>query len=574
MANSPEITPFERFLRLLRPDRKEVRDIYIYAAFHGLVSLSLPLGIQAIINLIQGGRISTSFVVLVVIVVLGIVVTGILQVQQLRITENIQQNIFTRAAFEFAYRIPHIRMRELQAHYAPELMNRFFDTMSVQKGLSKILIEFSVATLQILFGLILLSLYHPFFILFSFFLLLLVYAIFRFTAKPGLRASLNESHYKYRLAHWLEELARTAVTFKLAGRSTLPFQRTDEEVEKYLEHREKHFRILVQQYGLMIAFKALVATGLLAIGGVLVMEQMMNIGQFVAAEIIIILIMNSVEKLVLTLESVYDVLTALEKIGQVTDLELEDTPTEEDSGDVKKNGGMEVEFRSVSFSYPGSKKLTIQDLDLVVGTGVRHGVCGPNGSGKSSLMHLLSGIYEVDEGHLIYDGHPLDSYDLMTLRGKIGDSLNHQQIFEGTLFENIAMGRSKASRENVEWVIEELGVTDFLKSSKKGIHEPLDPNGRKLPLSLVQKILLARAVVDMPRLLLLERAFDLIDPKERERIADFLFSRERPWTLVVASNDPEVLERCDRVTLLKEGKQLDTAPFDSVRDRFNELVYA
>lgn len=207
VENKNRITPLQRFWRLLKPDKKEITNIYVYAIFSGLVNLSLPLGIQAIINLIQGGQISTSWIVLVVIVIAGIAITGILQIFQLRITENLQQKVFVRAAFEFAYRIPRIKLESLYRHHAPELMNRFFDTVSVQKGLPKILIDFSTATLQVIFGLLLLSFYHPFFILFSLFLVLLVFTIFRVTAQKGLSTSLDESKQKYKMAYWLGRIS-------------------------------------------------------------------------------------------------------------------------------------------------------------------------------------------------------------------------------------------------------------------------------------------------------------------------------------------------------------------------------
>ena len=169
MGNTTDnnLTPLKRFWKLLQKDKKEIRYVYLYAIFTGLVNLSLPIGIQAIINLIQGGAVSTAWIVLVTFVILGIIFSGILQISQLKITEILQQKLFTRAAFEFAFRIPNIKMSALYKHYAPELMNRFFDIISVQKGISKILIDFSSASIQVVFGLILLSLYHPFFIIFS-----------------------------------------------------------------------------------------------------------------------------------------------------------------------------------------------------------------------------------------------------------------------------------------------------------------------------------------------------------------------------------------------------------------------
>lgn len=208
------MTPLKRFINLLKLDKKDIVQIFFYAIFAGIVSLSLPLGIQAIINFIQAGRISASWIVLVVLVVFGVAFVGVLSLMQLRITENLQQKIFVRAAFEFAYRIPKFKFEEIYNKYSPEIANRFFDTLNIQKGTSKLLIDFSAALLQITFGLILLSLYHPFFIIFGILLMVLLYFIFKFSYIPGLESSLKESKFKYKVAAWLQELARNSNTFK------------------------------------------------------------------------------------------------------------------------------------------------------------------------------------------------------------------------------------------------------------------------------------------------------------------------------------------------------------------------
>ena len=161
-------TPLKRFFGLLKSEKKEIYAIYFYAVLNGLVSLSLPLGIQAILNFILGGRLTTSWVILVIIVALGVIFGGFLQVSQLYLSEKLQQRVFSNSAIEFAYRLPRLKMESLRGKYAPELVNRFFDTINLQKGLSKLLIDFSTASLQVFFGLILLAIYHPFFIIFSF----------------------------------------------------------------------------------------------------------------------------------------------------------------------------------------------------------------------------------------------------------------------------------------------------------------------------------------------------------------------------------------------------------------------
>ena len=250
--------PVIRFFRLLENDRKDLFYVYTFAIISGIVNLSLPLGIQAIIGLIMGGRVSNSWIILVVIVLIGILATGILQILQVQIIELIQQRIFARSAFEFAFRIPRIKTESVFRRHAPELVNRFFDTLTVQKGLPKILIDFVTAVLQIVFGLLLLSFYHPFFVLYGIFLLLLLFIIFYFTSPKGLRTSIEESNYKYEVAHWLEEVARTMNTFKLAGHSKLPQEKADLLVTKYLKARKAHFRVVIFQFSNIVAFKFLV----------------------------------------------------------------------------------------------------------------------------------------------------------------------------------------------------------------------------------------------------------------------------------------------------------------------------
>jgi len=239
--NNDVTKPFDRFWALLKPDSKDISDIYLFAIIGGVLSLGLPLGIQAIINFIQAGKVSTSWFLLVGLVVSAIGFSGYMNIAQLRITESLQQRIFARSSLEFATRIPKIQLRELLLRYAPEWTNRFFDTLTIQKGISKLLIDFTAASLQILFGLILLSFYHPFFIIFGFALLLLLVWIFRMTAKRGFVTSLQESKYKYKVANWLEEIARNRMTFKHLGSGGILLKRTDDYLQGYLKSRDAHF---------------------------------------------------------------------------------------------------------------------------------------------------------------------------------------------------------------------------------------------------------------------------------------------------------------------------------------------
>ena len=567
MANGTEnsLTPVKRFWKLLSRDKKEIRYIYLYAIFNGLVNLSLPIGIQAIINLIQGGQVSTAWVVLVTFVILGIVFSGILQISQLKITEILQQRLFTRAAFEFAFRIPNIKMAALYKHYAPELMNRFFDIISVQKGISKILIDFSSASIQVIFGLILLSLYHPFFIIFSLILVILVWAIFQYTARAGLQTSLKESKNKYNVAHWLQEMARTNISFKLAGKTTLPLEVTDERTEKYIDARESHFKILIKQYSLLVVFKAIVAAGLLIIGSLLVMQQQMNIGQFVAAEIIILLVINSVEKLIMSLETIYDVLTSLEKIGQVTDLDLEKS-----DGlcilDNLEEGGLKIELSKVNFSYTAETDPVIKDISFALNPNEKVLLYGDNDSGKSTLLYLMSALYAPSSGYITYNELPQGNLKLSTLRNVIGDCLREELLFDGTIYDNIKMGREEATFENIKWAVKNMGLEEHIKRLPHGYDTLIDSRGQKFSKGIIDKILLARSIADKPRLLLIKDAFGAISPQERNRILNFLTHKDRCWTLILASSNEALAEKLDKIIVLKEGVIQGIGSYNSVKD--------
>lgn len=544
MGNS-KFSPIQRFWFFLKPDRKEIRNIYVYAFFNGLVNLSLPVGIQSIINLIQGGSMSTSWVLLVVFVILGIAISGVLQIHQLKITEHLQQKIFTRSAFEFSFRVPKFKLEALFGKNVTELMNRFFDVLTLQKGLSKILIDFSTATIQTLFGLILLSLYHPFFIMYSIVLVFFIYVFFKFTSKKGLETSLKESTNKYLVANWLEELARTNISFKLAGDSELPMVKVNDYTNDYIDARDSHFKVLKNQYILLVIFKVLIAAGLLIVGSLLVINQQMNIGQFVAAEIIILLILASVEKLIMSIETIYDVLTSIEKIGQVTDIELDD----EGGLVIECDKGLSVELRDVSFSYPSHDKYILKNVSLKIESGERLLVTGENNSGKSTLLYLLASLYKINKGVLMFNNLPVGNYNPSTLRLITGDSFLDDHIFDGTLLENITLGRSEATIENVMWVVENLYLSEVVQSLEKGLNTPLNASNKKFSKSTLNKLFLARSIVHKPRLLLINDIFITLNKDEREDILDFITSKSQPWTLILASRDESLSSKTDKTVV-------------------------
>ena len=545
-----QYTPWQRFVRLLDLERRDIFQIFYYAIFAGFVTLTLPLGIQAIINLIQGAQVSTSWIVLVILVTLGVVFSGALQLMQLRIIETIQQRIFLRSSFELSYRFPKIKMNELRNYYPPELANRFFDTLTIQKGLSKILIDVPTAVLQIIFALILLSFYHPFFIIFGILLVLLIFIVFKFTAKKGLETSLLESKMKYKVAHWIQEIARAVVSFKLSGNTNLALSKNDYLVSKYLDARESHFRILILQFSQMIGFKVIVTASLLLIGGALVLNQEMNIGQFVAAEIIILLVIASVEKLIVGLESFYDVLTSIEKIGQVVDRELE---SQEGEKPLFKEG-LTVELDDVFYDVENRKKPILKNISFTIKPSSRILVTGESGAGKSTLLRLIAGVIEPSSGNVYVNNLSLGSLNLNHYRTQLGLSLSDETPFEGTLRENLIFGNDKVKEPIIFDVMEQVGLGQFLKEQPNGLDTYINPEGKQMSYTIAKKIILARAIIKQPKIMILEDPLDQFNIEETKKIIAYLTDAERPWSLIVVSNKKSWQTKCSQIMTLEKGE--------------------
>jgi ABC-type bacteriocin/lantibiotic exporter with double-glycine peptidase domain len=545
-----KLTPLNRLTNLLKLDRKDILQVFFYAIFAGLVSLSLPLGIQAIINLIQSGRVSVSWIVLVVIVIIGVALVGILSIMQLRITENLQQKIFVRSSFEFSYRLPKIKFEEYYNQYPPELANRFFDTITIQKGASKLLIDFSTALLQIIFGIILLSLYHPVFIFFGLVLISLLYIIFKFSFASGLDTSMKESKYKYKVVGWLQEIARNNFSFRKKNNYEFALKKNDKLVSEYLKYRERHFTIIKRQYTQLIVFKVIITAGLLLIGGFLVLNQQMNIGQFVAAEIIILLVINSVEKIVIGLETFYDVLTAVEKIGQITDLQIE--VSQDTTNEICYNN-ITLEAENIKFKFSDSPDYILNDINLKIQNEEKILLDGNNGSGKTTLIRILCGLLDPVSGSLFINDDTYRKIDLEQYRSQIGTILTGETPFEGTILENITFKNPSITQDQIKWAIDSVKLGSFIKSLPNGLDTKILPEGKQLSSSNAQKILLARSIINNPKILFFEEALDKMDTEIAKEVIDFLTAKENKWTLIVSSKNSYWKEKCTRTITMTEG---------------------
>ena len=535
---------------LIRLEKKEITALYLLSILSGLIQLSLPLGIQAIINfaIVATGKkqLPASMWVLIVLVVVGVLFTGMLKINQMKIVEKIQQKLFTRYAFEFSHRIPKLNIKSIDSYHLPELVNRFFDIPTLQKSIAKLLLDIPTAVIQLFFGLILLSFYNSVFIVFGLLLIVILYLILYISSPKGFEASLAESNYKYNIAGWIQEIARGIKTFKFSNKYNLHLDKTNHLLEGYLSSRTKHFEILKIQYWSLIVFKILITASMLVVGGILLIQQQINIGQFIAAEIIILTILNAVEKLIVSLETVYDVLTSVEKINKITEKPLET----EGSYLFNKDKGIAIEAKALSFGFDDTKLL--DNVNFEIQAGQKVAIMGDGDSGKTVLLRLLTGAFQEFDGSLTFNQVPINNYNLDSLRSQIGIYLQKQDIFSASLWENLTLGNPNIQEKDVLAMFNIVGLQTFFGSLKRGFDTALEPTGKRLSSSTVQKLLITRALLNQPKMLLLDEPLKLVAEDQKQTLQNYLFGL-KDVTIIFTTRDHEIANKCDLVIVLEKG---------------------
>jgi len=385
---------------------------------------------------------------------------------------------------------------------------------------------------------------------FGLLLLLLLYVIFKFSYYKGTETNLKTSKNKYKTAGWLQEIARNNFSFRNELNYDFALEKNNSIIKQYLYSRENHFNVIKRQFSHLIIFKVIITASLLIIGGYLVLSQQMNIGQFVASEIIILLVINSVEKIILGLETFYDVLTAVEKIGQVTDMELE---KESDIENKICYTNISLETDNMGFQFPETNFGILNNVNLKIDSGEKIIIDGENGSGKTTLIRVLSGLLHPTSGNFYINDDTFRKIDIKQYRSRIGSIIQGETPFEGTILENITFNDKSISTEDLKWALDAVQLTSFIKTLPKGLDTKIFPEGKQLSSSNAQKILLARSIIHKPKILFYEEPTDKMDVKVANEIIDFITSEKNKWTVIVSSQNPHWLTKCTREITMQKG---------------------
>lgn len=547
------VHPIHRLRRWLRLESEDGWVVVIYTAATGLISLVVPIAVQAVVNTIAFGTLLQPLAVLTVMVLVALLVVAWLNGYRQYVVEMIQRRIFVRLAGEVADKLVRVEPTAFDRYHGPELVNRFLEVVTVQKAGATLLLDGLTVTVQTVIGMILLAVYHPFLLAFDVLLAISLFIVLVPMGSGAVQTAVKESSAKYNLLAWLEELARHQVAVKSHAGLALALERTNELVKDYLQYRRLHFRILIRQIVGSFVLQALASATLLGVGGWLVIDRQMTLGQLVAAELVLALATSGITKFGKHLEMFYDLMAALDKLGYLTDL-----PTERGDGEplARKKGPASIRVVSATVTAGNSIPL-LRDVTMAAEAGERIGLMGSTGIGKSTLLDVLYGLRTPVHGRLEIDGRDYRELRLDDLRDQIA-LVREPQIFEGSVLDNMRLGRESLSTERAREALDEVGLLEHILKMPDGIHTSMSTGGAPLSAGQAIQLELARALAHEPRLLVLDECLDwLEDLPERGRLLDLVFGPRGRWTVVVASHNAEILKRCDRVYEIHNGTLME-----------------
>lgn len=540
-----------RIVDLIRAERGGLGVAVVYSIATGLLSLTLPVAVQSLVNTVAFGTLLQPVAVLTLMVAVALLALGVLTVLRSVVLERVQERVFVRQASEVLDSLLRYRADALDRSYAPELVNRFLDVATVQKSASTLVVDGLTVVMQTLAGVILLAAYHPYLLVFDFFLIGAIVFVVAVLGRGAVKTSIAESAAKYEVLAWLEEVSRHQISLRSRSGARMAVERANQRVLEYLRNRRLHFRVLLRQVVGTQALQAVALSSLLGIGGYLVISGELTLGQLVAAELVVSLAVGSFAKFGKSLEVFYDLQAALDKLSHLTDLPLEDGPQ---SAMAASRPERPVTFRAenLGFGYTNSQRV-LDGASLQVEPGTRVAIHGRNAAGKSTLLDLMMRLRDPQEGVLTFDGVDYRHIGLEDLRSD-AMLIRGAEVFPGTIAQNVTLGDT-GSAEAIREALDAVGVLDAVMSLPKGWDTELAPSGRPLAASQALRLMFARAVYHRPRLLLIDEALDAIDDLRREGpLLRTLFDTNAKWTLIAVSERPELWDLFDHVYELEGGK--------------------
>ena len=532
---------------LFRLERRILGLIGSYSIAIGLFSLIVPLTVQELVNTFASALQPITIVTLAAVMVAGLLFVGAFRALQYYAVEVLERRIFARVAIAMAQQLPHLRYQG----FKPRFANYFMETILMQRAVSVLLVDLINVIVGGAVGMTILVFYHPYFLLYNAILLLGFNVVFFLMSHGGLKADLDLSHAKYDTLHWFQEIAYNLLHLKSTDSQALLIKKTDQLLDTYVDVRKTRFGILIRQYLGSLGWQAIAHSGLIATAGWLLGIGQLTLGQFVAAEVVVSGILSSFDGVVKRMGHIYYFLTALTELGFLFSL-----PKDQDAATLSiplpdpTVHGIRVTCKDLTFAPAGGPAI-FEQFNLEITPGEKIGIYADTTMAKTALARVLGGLESPTAGVIRYNGVDLRHLNLDSVNRFRGFILDSQlSLFEGTLEENIVLGRDYIPYSDVRWALRFTELEEEVDALPQGLKTHIRSAGKIFAPTHIVRILVARAILGRPQLLIFEGILHNLHPALRETILRRLCSKEEPWSVIFVSNDPNLTPHVDRRIML------------------------
>ncbi|MGH7229063.1 MAG: ATP-binding cassette domain-containing protein [Nitrospiraceae bacterium] len=536
-----------RLSLLFRLERRLLGLIISYALAIGLFSLIIPLTVQELVNTFAFAIQPIMIVTLAGIMVLTLLFVGAFRALQFYAIEIFERRVFARVALAMTQQLPRIQAQGFRPKYA----NYFNEAVLMQRAIATLLVDIINVLVGGIVGMTILVFYHPYFLAFNFVLLGGFTVIVLVLSHGGLRETLRMSHAKYETLYWLQEMAYNLLHFKATVSAPLLLQKTDQLVTTYLTARRARFNVLMRQLLGSVGWQALGHSGLIATAGWLMAVGQLTLGQFVAAEVIVGTLLLNFDSVIKQMEHVFYFFTALTELDFLFSLPKDAAPTTVSVPLPDPTiHGVRLTCKDLSFAYPDSPPV-FEHFNLEITPGEKIAIFSETITGKTTLARVLAGLTAPTSGVIRYNGvdlRDLDMESLNTCRGLVLDS--QLSLFAGTLEENITLSRPAIPYSDILWALRFVELEEEVDALPLGLKTPVRVQGKVFTTSQVLRILVARAIVSRPQILIFDGTLHALVPIIRETILRRLCSKEETWSVIFVSNDPTLTAHVDRRLVL------------------------
>ncbi|MCA9181489.1 MAG: ATP-binding cassette domain-containing protein, partial [Planctomycetales bacterium] len=531
-------TPLRRFFQLLKLEASDVWAVVLFALVSGVLAMATPLAVESLVNVVRWGTYVQPLVVLALILLAALGLAGVLKVLQTVVVEIIQRRQFVRIVSDLAHRFPRAKRSYLRGHYPRELANRIFDIMTIQKATAVLLLDGVSILLTTGLGMLLLAFYHPYLLGFNAVLLLTMLSITWLLGRGGIRTSIDESKAKYKIVHWLQDVISFPGAFKVNGGEALAIERANTLAAEYLVARESQFKVVIRQVAFAIGLQVLASTAILGLGGYLVINRQLTLGQLVASELVVTVVVGAFAKAGKSLEKFYDLMAGIDKVGHLLDIPVD-----------LRRGRESLPDEAVSIEW--------QDLQLSLGNNRRHlranrvecgecvAVVGEDTTTQTLLVRALAGLTNPDAGAIEIAGMSATEAADAGL-GRLVAIAQDIEIFHATVAENVELGRNGIGQDKVRAAFCAVGLSNSVRSLPDGWDTILATDGEPLTRDQRARLMLARAIVVQPRVLLIDRLLDELPKNERRQTWRSIKEFVMPCSIVLTTADSQLANECDR----------------------------